>query len=72
MQRAWAAEPTLAASDVRLHADVTARVATSALRACMITARTRIAQDQATVVDIPGLLARALAIAESRCPRPRP
>ena len=71
-QRALGAEPTLEASIVRLHADVTARVAISALRASMITARTRIAQGQASTADIPGLLARAFAIAQAGCPQPAP
>lgn len=71
-QRALGAEPTLEASIVRLHADVTARVAISALRASMITARTRIAQGQAGTADIPGLLARAFAIAQAGCPQPAP
>jgi hypothetical protein len=42
-----------------------------ALRACMITARARIAAGQTTAADMPGLLAQAFAIAEAGCPRPR-
>jgi AcrR family transcriptional regulator len=70
MQRAQLAEPTLEPSAARLYADVTARVAISAVRASMITARTRIADGQATMGDVPGLLAEAFAIAEAGCPKP--
>jgi AcrR family transcriptional regulator len=72
VQRAQKAEPTLGLCQVRLHADVTARVAISAMRAAMITERARIGAGGATVVDIPGLLAQVFAIAEAGCPLPAP
>jgi AcrR family transcriptional regulator len=72
VQRAQAVEPMLELSSIQLHADVTARVAISAVRTSMITARARIALGQATRDDVPGLLADAFAIAEAGCPRPTP
>jgi AcrR family transcriptional regulator len=69
-ERAQTAEPALDSSTVRLHADVTARVAISVLRASMITARTRLAAGGATRVDVPEILAQAFAVAEAGCPWP--
>jgi AcrR family transcriptional regulator len=72
VQRAQTTAPRLELSEVRLYADVTARVAVSAVRASMITARARVSQGLATKDDVPLLLARAFAVAEAGCPRPMP